>query len=162
MMSRFAVSVFFAFWCLNFLPLMGSGLGAVAGIGEARAHSGTVIAVERGDPLRGVLLDAARPTFVAETDGDVEFVVRRLTVWGPWAFGQVKPQRPGGSPIDWSRTSYADIHAQGDLDGDGESYFLLIRHSGEWVVHEFAIGPTDVVWAGWQVEYHLPAGMFGD
>ncbi len=143
--------------CLLATLLLFSSVGT-----HSQPLSGGVIVIDRGNPLRGALLDAARSTFVAETGGDVEFVVRRLTVWGPWAFGQVKPQRPGGSPIDWSRTSYADIHAQGDLDGDGESYFLLIRHSGQWVVHEFAIGPTDVVWAGWADEYALPAGMFSD
>ncbi len=146
-----------SFLVLCFLASIALSVGTVA-----QPSPASVAAIERGHSLRSVLLDAARPTFVAETDGDVEFVVRRLTVWGPWAFGQVKPQRPGGSPIDWARTAYADIHAQGDLDGDGESYFLLIRHSGEWVVHEFAIGPTDVVWAGWAEEYYLPSQMFTD
>lgn len=151
---RLAVSSMFALCCLASMAF------SVATV--AQPSPAGVIAIERGHPLRSVLLDAARPTFVAETNGDVEFVVRRLTVWGPWAFGQVKPQRPGGSPIDWARTAYADIHAQCDLDGDGESYVLMIRHSGSWVVHEFAIGPTDVVWAGWADEYYLPAKMFTD
>ncbi len=36
----------------------------------------------RGSPLRAELLDAARSTFEAETNGPVEFVVRRLNVSG--------------------------------------------------------------------------------
>jgi len=51
--------------------------------------------------------DAARPAFAAETGGPVEFRVRRLAVLGDWAFGDVSLQRPGGQPIDWMVTKFA-------------------------------------------------------
>ena len=50
-----------------------------------------------GTPLRSEILDAVRPVFETETNGPIEFVVRRLNVLGDWAFGDVTLQRPGGN-----------------------------------------------------------------
>lgn len=115
----------------------------------------------RGSELRAELLDAARATFEKETAGEVEFVVRRLNVMGDWVFGEVKLQRPGGVPIDWSQTPYAVDAREGIFDPDA-SFFLLRRDGQGWSIVNFATGPTDVAWEEWRIEYNLPQELFTD
>jgi hypothetical protein len=112
-----------------------------------------------GTPLRSEILDAARPVFETETNGPVEFVVRRLNVLGEWAFGDVTLQRPGGHSIDWNATKYAADFAEGAFDPGG-SFFLLRRSASGWDVIEFSTGPTDVVWDGWRTDHKLPTALF--
>lgn len=118
-----------------------------------------IVQPERGSKLRAELLDAVRPVFVSETGGPVEFVVKRLNVMGDWAFGEVRLQRPGGQPIDWKKTIYAEDFEAGMFDPDG-SDFLLRRSTIGWVVMEFATGPTDVAWDSWRHDYRLPLALF--
>ena len=113
----------------------------------------------RGSALRVELLDAARSTFEADTNGPIEFVVRRLNIRGDWAFGDVRLQRPGGGQIDWRKTKHAADFAAGMFDPGG-SFFLLRRTGGVWTMMEFATGPTDVAWDGWRTDYKLPANLF--
>jgi len=94
-----------------------------------------------------------------ETNGPIEFVVRRLNVLGDWAFGDVRLRRPENGQIDWRKTKYAADFAGGMFDPGG-SFFLLRRSGGAWTVIEFATGPTDVVWDGWRTDYKLPANLF--
>lgn len=115
----------------------------------------------RGSELRAELLDAARPFFEKETSGEVEFVVRKLNVMGDWAFAEVQLQRPGGVPIDWSRTPYAVDAREGIFD-PASSFFLLRKNGGRWTIVEFATGPTDVAWEGWRVDHKLPQALFTD
>lgn len=156
-MGRLATFLIALFSC----TLIGPGTAFVE-TGTASGAEAGVSHIKRGDPQRKPILDAARTTFVEETGGPVEFVVRRLTMSGRWGYAFVMPQRPGGAPIDWSKTKYRQIHADGDLDGEGESHVLLVAHDGVWLVQDFAIGPTDVVWDGWRQEFNLPLGMFRD
>src|SRR2546422_805860 len=60
----------------------------------------------RGSALRAELMDALRPTVMAEIGGPIEFVVTDLRVMREWAYAYVRPQRPGGTPIDWSGTKF--------------------------------------------------------
>lgn len=113
----------------------------------------------RGSTLRAELLDAARPIFEDESGGPVEFVVKRLNVLGDWAFGEVRLQRPGGEPIAWENTRYAEAYEAGMFD-PASSFFLLQRIDIDWVVQEFATGPTDVTWDGWRQAYSLPLALF--
>jgi len=126
-------------------------------MGSATAQS--AIQPARGSTLRAELLDAARSTFEMETNGPIEFVVRRLNVLGDWAFGDVRLRRPENGQIDWRKTKYAADFAGGMFDPGG-SFFLLRRSGGAWTVIEFATGPTDVVWDGWRTDYKLPANLF--
>lgn len=118
-----------------------------------------IVQPKRGTSLRAELLDAARPVFEVETGGPIEFVVRRLNVMGDWAFGEVRLQRPGGVPIDWRRTPYAEDIRAGMFDPGG-SVFLLQRTGAGWAVLEYATGPTDVVWDGWRQDLGLPLALF--
>lgn len=119
-----------------------------------------IFSPERGSPLRATLLDTARPVFEQQIGGPIEFVVRTLNVMGGWAYGDVKLQRPGGVPIDWSRTKFADDSAQGMLETD-HNLFLLQHAGGQWQLVEYAIGPTDVAWDDWRQQRRLPAELFG-
>jgi hypothetical protein len=111
-------------------------------------------------PLRAELLDTVRPVFVGETNGPIEFVVRNLNILEDWAFGDVKLQRPGGRPMDWRKTNYADDFEAGGFDPDS-SYFQLKRIDASWAVVEYAMGPTDVAWDPWRTAHHLPSALFG-
>lgn len=135
---------------LAILPVLGLAVPASAQAIEQPA---------RGSALRKTLLDAARPTFEAETNGPVEFVIRQLNVHGDWAFGSVLLQRPGGGAIDWQRTRYAEDQRLGIFNPNG-SFFLLRRAGGAWTVVEFTTGPTDVAWDGWRQDHNLPMALF--
>jgi hypothetical protein len=124
------------------------------------AAQGTIVAPPKGSPLRATLLDAARPTFEQEVGAPVEFVVHTLNVMDGWAFGSVKLQRPGGVPIDWRRTKFADDVAQGVFEAD-ISFFLLRNPGDGWRLAEYAIGPTDVAWDWWRQQHNLPYELFG-
>ena len=114
-----------------------------------------------GSRLRVDVLNAIRPVFEKETAGPIEFVVKRLTIYEPWAYGKVIMQRPGGDPINWKKTDYAEDLAAGMFD-PGESFFLLRRVGRGWDVIHYAAGPTDVIWDGWRSEFNLPMAMFTD
>jgi hypothetical protein len=109
--------------------------------------------------LRAQILDTVRPVFAGDTYGPVEFVVRQLNVSNDWAFGDVRLQRPGGAPIDWSKTQFADAYKQGMFDPSG-SFFLLKWIDTRWAIVEHATGPTDAPWFGWQADHHLSEGLF--
>src|SRR5215217_6858026 len=81
----------------------------------------------RGSPLRAELMDALRPTVMAEIGGPIEFVVTDLRVMSQWAYAYVRPQRPGGIAIDWNRTKYRQDMAQGTM---GDGVMALLRHDG--------------------------------
>ena len=145
--------------CLRTAGVAAFFASLVAGL-AAPAQAQPIEQPPPGSALRAELIDAARPVFVAETNGPVEFVVRGLAVFGDWAFADVRPQRPGGQPIDWSQTKFAAA-LRDDMFGGDTSFVLLRRNQGVWSVAEIAIGPTDVAWDWWRQKYALPAGLFG-
>jgi hypothetical protein len=72
----------------------------------------------------------------------------------------VRPQRPGGTPIDWSRTKFREDHRAGIM---GDDVMALLRHDGaRWNVVEYVIGPSDVAWDGWRQDRNLPRRLFTD
>lgn len=129
-------------------------VAAPAAAGELEVHR-----FERGTPERARLLDAARPTFEREIGGPIEFVVTALNAYDGWAFGNVRVQRPGGQPIDWRKTKFAEDDAEGMFDPAGH-LFLMRSERGVWTMVEYAIGPTDVAWIDWSERYGLPTEFF--
>ena len=111
-----------------------------------------------GDPDRKGILDALRPVVEQATGGPVRFVVDVLRTDGHWAFAQGIPQRPGGHPIDWSRTPMAEEWRMGMMDEGVMG--LIARSEGGWRLVEYAIGPTDVPWVDWAEHYGLPFALF--
>jgi hypothetical protein len=111
-----------------------------------------------GSPERRALLDAVRPSVEAKIGPPVVFVVHVIHVWGDWAYVQAVPQRPGGVPIDWSRTKFKDDFAK---DFMTDIVMCLLRRNGaHWTVAEFVLGPTDVFWENWVGKYRLPRTLF--
>lgn len=133
------------------------GIALVCQVLPATAQA--VVQPPRGSTLRKDILDGVRSVFEVETNGEVEFVVRRLNVLSGWAFGDVTLQRPGGRPIDWKRTKFAEAHADGAFDPAG-SFFLARRTNQGWRVITFAVGPTDIAWDTWDKEYGAPRAVF--
>lgn len=132
----------------------------VACFGIPPAGAQTVTNVERGNPLRSQILDAARPLFERETGGPVEFVVQKLNTYDVWAFANLRAQRPGGGAIDWSRTRFGEDMAQGMFDPSNSFVLLRRADSGEWMLVEYALGPTDVAWDWWRQQLDLPEALF--
>ena len=124
------------------------------------ARAGDFHQPPKGSALRASILDAARPVFENEIGGPIEFVVTTLNVLDEWAYGDVKLQRPGGTPIDWSKTKFAEDNAQGVLE-TGHNLVLLQEGGDGWTVVEYAIGPTDVAWDWWRQQHGIPAELFG-
>lgn len=109
-----------------------------------------------GSGERREILDAVRPLLEVRVDPPVEFVVDWIRVAGPWAFVIVNPQRPGGTPIDLSRTTFAENAEY--MDGL-RTYVLLAYAYGRWNVVDQAIGPTDVFWDGDPLYDRVPKGL---
>ncbi len=130
------------------------------GLSASSAGAGDFHSPPKGSALRTGILDAARPTFEKEIGGPIEFVVTTLNVYDDWAYGDVKIQRPGGKPIDWSKTKFAEDFKQGMLE-TGHNLFLLQEGGDGWGMVEYAIGPTDVAWDWWRQQHNLPAELFG-
>lgn len=119
-----------------------------------------VLRLPPGAPERRAILDALRAPVAAAIGGRIEFAVNELRVLGDWAYVAATPRRPGGRPIDWSRTRYAAAmraDAMSDL-----VLGLLRRDGGGWRVVVHAIGPTDVAWIEWIDRYGAPKRVFAD
>lgn len=112
------------------------------------------------DPQRRVLLNALRPAIERDLAQKVKFVVRTLRRQNRWAFAHVVPQTPAGGAIDFRRTRHAERVEAGIFDGP-DIYALLELRDGRWMVRDFAVGPTDVSYAGWPDDYGAPAALFG-
>src|SRR5438105_9926464 len=69
--------------------------------------SAQVVTPPSGSSVRNQILDALRPTVAKEIGGAIEFAVSELRVLYDWVYVSARPQRPGGSPIDWLATKYA-------------------------------------------------------
>lgn len=110
----------------------------------------------RGTPERSEILNAVRPMLEARVGQPVEFVVDWMRSGNGWAFVQLSPQRPGGAPIDLSRTTYA---SQAEYM-DGVFTVALLRFQyNRWNLIDFAVGPTDVFWHGDPLYAQMPPGL---
>jgi hypothetical protein len=113
---------------------------------------------ERGSTERQALMEALREPVRRELGKTVIFEVRELRVLGEWAFADVSPRNPDGTPLDYSGTPMEEAWREGFVD-DG-MYAVLRRTNGRWRVLRYAIGPTDVAWIPWQEELRAPRAIF--
>ncbi|MER2606045.1 MAG: hypothetical protein ABTQ29_09460 [Siculibacillus sp.] len=112
----------------------------------------------RGSALRKAILDALRGRVEQDLGAPVEFEVSRINVDREWAFVSATPVRPGGAPIDWTRTRFAEEIAK---DMMSTVLLALLRHDGtEWRIAEYDLGPTDVTWVEWIAKYGLTERFF--
>lgn len=112
----------------------------------------------RGSPERQALMDALRSVVRSELGKPAIFEVNELRVLGDWAFADVNPRNPDGSPFDFRGTPMEEGWREGFVD-DG-MYAVLRRQGGRWRVVRHAIGPTDVAWIAWEEELRLPRALF--
>lgn len=119
---------------------------------RAEPSENTQLANEVAVALRNVLeADLGRP---------VSLRIDTQRQDGDWAWIAALPQTPDGAAVDWSTTRYAEQAREGMLDG-GVTYALLQRQNGEWVVRDYAVGPTDVAYMTWPQDYGAPAALMG-
>ena len=112
----------------------------------------------KGSPVRAAILDALRGMVEGEVGKPVEFVVSDMRVLGEWAFVITIPQRPGGGDIEYVYTRYQSQVDEGAFDG--QAIALLRETPTGWLVYEYSLGATDVVWADWGSRYPVPPEVF--
>jgi hypothetical protein len=122
------------------------------------AHAQTIVHVDRSSPDRRAILDVVRAPVQQTLGINVVFVVKRLAIYGDWAFADLAPRTEAGAKIDYRRTRISrDFHP--DLDSD--TMLALVRRSGaSWTLVEQALLPTDVAWEEWREKYRLPRRLF--
>lgn len=104
------------------------------------------------------IVQPALTKLVADLGKPARLDVKGLRVSGEWAFVYAAIQTPGGQPIDYKDTPFADAAEAGMKS---RTYAALLRGRGEsWSLVASAIGPTDVAWSGWAREYGAPAAIF--
>lgn len=107
----------------------------------------------KGSTTRKAMLDAIRPIAEWNLGAPVEFVVKDLMVEGQYGWADLLVQRPGGTPIDLAR---APMVLRDELppdlidrvDGHPTMQAMLQKSGDTWVAVNWAIGPTDVWYAG--------------
>lgn len=80
---------------------------------------------------------------------------------GAYTFMMGTVQGPAGRPLDWTKSSYAERHASGILDGGHIEALARKDARGNWTILEYAIGSTDVWWLGLPSDYpNAPRSLF--
>ena len=112
----------------------------------------------KGSALRSAILDALRPMVEAEVGRPVEFVITDLNVLGEWAFVRATPQRKGGGEIAYAYTRYQEAYDAGAFDAQVTA--LLRDTPAGWLVYEYNLGATDVIWDDWDERHPVPPEVF--
>lgn len=124
----------------------------------ATGASAQVATPAPGTPLRAAILDAVRPMVEAEVGKPVEFVVTSIRLLGEWAFVDLRPQRPGGAPIEYI---YSRYQAAVDARAFDNGVVALLRNTPRgWLVYQYSLGATDVAWYGWWQFFPVPEQVF--
>ena len=110
-----------------------------------------------GSAERRAIMDAIRPACERDVGEKVIFRVQHLRVIGGWALARVMPIRPDGAEIDYSRTRYRQVQAEGAFDAEGEA--LLRREGTAWKLLEWRFGATDTEVTIWFEKYGAPASL---
>ena len=132
--------------------------GGAPGGGQMPGDSSVVTIPPQGSPERTAILNGLRPMVTSEVGAPIEFVVGTIRVVGEWAFVEAKPQRPGGGEIFYSYTRYQTAWDAGAFD---DSVTALLRETpAGWLVYEYNLGATDVVWMDWLPRNLAPAEVY--
>jgi hypothetical protein len=111
---------------------------------------------EIGSKERKAIVDALRVPVQNELKNKIIFKVDHLRVMDGWAFLWGVPQLPGGKPVDYQQTPYADA---GEAFDDGICALLHFSND-EWTVKIYVIGSTDVPYVEWDKEFGAPSELF--
>lgn len=118
------------------------------------AWAGQFYSPGRDTPMRESIMDSAREPIEGAIGPPVIFVVEHLRTNDQWAFLHAVPKRKDGSDIDYRGTVYQEAI---DADAFGGTAAILLRRNGdEWVVVDWALGFSDVVWDTWDEEHGAP------
>ena len=117
------------------------------------------ITPKTGSIERKAILDALRIPVQKEIGGQIIFEVRHLKSNGVWAYLEGAPRRPGGKKVDYSKTKFKQMLADGVFE---DSVLALLKKAGgKWKVVELALGPTDYPTEYWRTKHKgLPSGLF--
>jgi hypothetical protein len=128
-------------------------LGSIFAVAQERPYT-----PEAGTPERKAIMDALRVPIKKQLKKDVIFKIDALKVQNGWAFVRGVPKKPDGGPMDYRGTVYAANIQAGVFD---DWFCALLRKRGDqWQVVQYSIGATDVVWEGWDKQYHAPSAIF--
>ena len=125
-----------------------------------------VMSVQAATPHVPASSDADYRAIVAQAAETVERTlgkpaaldVRQLQTLEGWAFLRAQINSPGGQPIDYGGTPYADSQQNGSIS---KTYVALLQKQGDaWRIAVDRIGPTDVIWETWSKDYGAPAALF--
>lgn len=109
-------------------------------------------------PERQAILKSTLADLVRALGKPAQLDVSSLRVSGEWAFVYASIQTPGGQPIDYADTPFAEAAEAGMKS---KRYAALLRgHATEWTLVASAIGPTDVAWSPWATQYGAPQAIF--
>lgn len=88
----------------------------------------------------------------------VKFVVRHLKAQNGWAFMSGRCVKPDGSDFDYKGTQFEAAIQQGIFDD--WVCALMKKVKGKWQIKAWALGATDVPWAGWWGDFGAPEAIF--
>ena len=101
-----------------------------------------------GSAERTELMNAIREATRNDLGTPAVFIVHNLRSNGQWAFGQLDPQHPNGSPIRLESTPF--YRANSGFPLDGLRIDVIWRKQGHrWQVYAHEIGATDVWYGGY-------------
>lgn len=104
------------------------------------------------------ILKPALADLVSALGKPAQLDVSSLRVSGEWAFLYASIQTPGGQPIDYKDTPFAEAAEAGMKS---RAYAALLRGQATgWKLVTSSVGPTDVAWQPWAAEYGAPAAIF--
>lgn len=118
----------------------------------------SVYTPEKGSAERKAILDALRVPVERDLGQKVTFVTKNFSVQGTWAFVGGDPMTASGGEIDYSKTKYSEMVADGIFDGN--VFALLRKRSGKWRITKYQIGCTDVCYSDWWRTYRAPKAIF--
>jgi hypothetical protein len=127
-------------------------------VSAAAAATAQTTTPAAGSPERKAIADALRAPVERELGQKVVFKIDHLKLKDGWAFLRGVPQRPGGGKVNYNSTPYRRRIEDGVFDD--WICALLRKKAGKWQVVKYVIGATDVVYLGWDEEYHAPPAIF--
>ncbi|ALR13131.1 hypothetical protein BST43_09655 [Mycobacteroides saopaulense] len=127
-------------------------------LAPAAAADPVATPVDPSSPDGAVLVAPALADATAQLGKPVRLDVRSLKAADGWAFLWSAMKEPGGEPIDYAGTPFAEASANGVLS---KKYVALLHQDEQgWALVDKRLGPSDVAWAGWSAQYGAPAAIF--
>lgn len=113
---------------------------------------------EKGSAERTAILAALRVPVEKELKQKIQFSVEHFNSNGIWAFLGGDPQNMNGGKPNYKGTPYQEAI---DADMFDNNFFAILKKTGgKWKVVAYAIGCTDVCYAGWWKQYKAPKAIF--